>query len=93
MYGNISIFIFLLQKSPAAPILLALSRMATKNRKIRKYLKKRILPPLTKEDLMERPEVGTTLRNKLCAVIHNPAGFITEVSANLIFVLCKENGN
>lgn len=67
--------------------------MATKNRKIRKYLKKRILPPLTKEDLMERPEVGTTLRNKLCAVIHNPAGFITEVSANLIFVLCKENGN
>lgn len=66
--------------------------MASKNAIIRKYLKLRILPPLKKTDVLERPEVGPTLRNRLCALMTSPAGRVTELVCNFLFVLVKENG-
>lgn len=73
------------------PVLSIMIRMTKNVRPIRKYLKKRILPPLTKADVMERPEVGHTLRNKLCVLLTSP-GYITELVSTFLFTLCKENG-
>ncbi|ODM93834.1 Synembryn-A [Orchesella cincta] len=78
-------------RAPAEPLLVVCCKMARKNRFIRRYLKHRILPPLRKQDVIQRPEVGHSLRNKLCVLIHTPAGCATEVSATLLFTLCKEN--
>ncbi|CAL8079290.1 unnamed protein product [Orchesella dallaii] len=78
-------------RSPAEPLLVVCCKMARKNRSIRRYLKHRILPPLKKQDVIQRPEIGDSLRNKLCVLIHTPAGCATEVSATLLFTLCKEN--
>jgi len=75
-----------------SPVLCVLVRMAAKNRLIRKYVKLRVLPPLTKADVLERPEVGDALRNKLCALMTSPAGPVTELVCNFLFVLVKENG-
>lgn len=74
-----------------APPLCALHNMAGSTREIRKYLKIRILPPLNRKDVIERPEVGNSIRNKLCALLTSPVSHITELVANLLFVLCKES--
>jgi hypothetical protein len=62
-------------------------------RVIRKYLKNRVLPPLRQTDIIDRPEVGTTLRNKLCALLTSPSGYVTELVSTFLFILVKENGN
>lgn len=49
-----------------------------------------ILPPL--KDVMTRPEVGTTLRSKLCKLLTSPLTELRDLVAELLFVLCKENG-
>ena len=40
------------------------------HKKIRKYYKNQILPPL--RDLSKRPEEGNTMRNKLCRLLTTP---------------------
>lgn len=72
-----------------APILTCLSEMARANRVIRKFLKCQILPPL--KDVMNRPEEGSTLRNKLVKLMTNPNTDVKELVADLLFVLCKES--
>lgn len=72
-----------------APILICLSEMARANRVIRKYLRCQILPPLN--DVLSRPEEGSTLRNKLVKLMTNPNTDVKELVADLLFVLCKEN--
>jgi len=74
-----------------APPLCALHNMANSGRVIRKYLKQRILPPLNRQDVVNLPEVGNTLRNKLCSLLTSPVTHISELVANLLFVLCKES--
>lgn len=71
------------------PILGCLIKISQSNRIIRKYMKSRILPPL--KDVMNRPEEGTTLRNKLVRLMTSPSIQIKKLVANLLFVLCKEN--
>jgi len=66
--------------------------MSGGNRILRKYFKLRILPPLKKTDVLERPEIGVKLRNKLCALLTSPATNVTDLVANILFILCKENG-
>lgn len=73
-----------------APPLLALHNMGISNRAIRKYLKRRILPPLKRMDVVNLPEEGETIRNKLVALLTSPITHITDLVANLLFVLCKE---
>lgn len=64
---------------------------ASSSRIMRKYLRNQILPPLT--DVHNRPEQGSTLRNHLCRLLTSPDRRARDLAAELIFVLCKENGN
>lgn len=56
---------------------------------IRRFVKSRVLPPLT--DVKRRPEEGNTMRNHLCKLLTNPSTHISDLVAELLFVLCKEN--
>lgn len=42
---------------------------------------------------MNRPEEGTTLRAKLCKLLTSPLIELRDLVAELLFILCKENGN
>lgn len=72
-----------------APILTCLSEISRSNRIIRKYLRLQVLPPL--KDVMNRPEEGKTLRNRLVKLMTNPNTDVKELVADFLFVLCKEN--
>uniref|UniRef100_A0A8D0CEN1 Synembryn n=1 Tax=Salvator merianae TaxID=96440 RepID=A0A8D0CEN1_SALMN len=56
-----------------------------------KFMEKRIdkvLPPL--RDVSNRPEVGTTLRNKLVRLMTHVDLGVKQIAAEFLFVLCKE---
>lgn len=57
---------------------------------VRRYVKNRVLPPL-RDDIKRKPEEGTTLRNRLCKLLTYPSTQISDLVAELLFVLCKEN--
>ncbi|XP_028967099.1 synembryn-A [Galendromus occidentalis] len=76
------------QRECLVPVLVALSQAARSSRVIRKYVKARILPPL--KDVMNRPEEGDTLRNKLVRLMTSPLTEVKCTAADLLFVLCKE---
>lgn len=59
--------------------------------KFRCEVRQQILPPL--KDVINRPEQGNTLRNKLCRLLTTPNVSLRDLVAELLFVLCKENGN
>lgn len=56
---------------------------------IRRYLRTVILPPL--RDVKKRPEEGNELRNHLCKLLTSSATQLADLSAELLFILCKEN--
>lgn len=56
---------------------------------IRRYVRAQVLPPLS--DVKKRPEEGTTVRNHLCKLLTYPSTQISDLVAELLFVLCKEN--
>ena len=72
-----------------SPILSCMCEMAKTHSIIRKYLRLQILPPL--KDVMQRPEEGTTLRNKLVKLMTSPNTQIKDLVAEFLFILCKEN--
>ena len=72
------------------PILLLLVKCVCRHRSARKFLRQRVLPPLT--DVHSRPEEGSTLRNKLCRLLTTPVTQVRNLVENFLFVLCKENG-
>lgn len=49
-----------------------------------------VLPPL--RDVMNRPEVGDALRNKLVRLMTHVDTDVKDAAAEFLFVLCKENG-
>ena len=53
-------------------------------------MRNRVLPPL--RDVTRRPELGNSLRNKLCRLMTSPVNQIDVLVAEFLFVLCKENG-
>ena len=71
-----------------APILKVLSMLAATDRRIRKFLRQRILPPL--RDVSQRPEVGNCIKNKLCRLLTAPDTTVGSMVAEFLFVLCKE---
>ena len=71
-----------------APILKVLSMLAATDRRIRKFLRQRILPPL--RDVSKRPEVGNCIKNKLCRLLTAPDTTVGSMVAEFLFVLCKE---
>ncbi|XP_033170770.1 synembryn [Drosophila mauritiana] len=72
-----------------SPVLTVLVKCARSDRVMRHYLRQEILPPL--RDVSQRPEVGQELRNHLCRFLTLPAMILRDLSAELLFVLCKEN--
>lgn len=72
--------------SPILTVLIKTIRASALNRR---YIRSVILPPLV--DVTDRPEVGKELRNYLCALLTSPCTQIADLSAELLFVLCKEN--
>lgn len=56
----------------------------------RRYIRSVIWPPL--RDVQNRPEVGNELRNQLCRLLTTPATQVRDLTAELLFVICKENG-
>ncbi|XP_045597103.1 synembryn-A isoform X1 [Procambarus clarkii] len=71
------------------PILTLMVEMVQANRTIRKFVRLRVLPPL--RDVSKRPEEGHTLRNKLCTLMTSPLHDLKHLSANFLFILCKES--
>lgn len=73
-----------------SPVLTALVKCAQCNSLQRRYLRSEVLPPLT--DVQNRPEVGNTLRNRLCRLLTTPATQVRDLVAEFLFIICKENG-
>ncbi|XP_069680311.1 synembryn-A [Periplaneta americana] len=71
------------------PILSVLVECARHHRALRKFMRQRVLPPLT--EVHTRPEEGSTLRNKLCRLLTTPVTQVCDLAANFLFILCKEN--
>lgn len=71
------------------PILTVLIKSVRCASVIRRYVRSQILPPLS--DVKKRPEEGTTVRNHLCKLLTYPSTQISDLVAELLFVLCKEN--
>ena len=61
------------------------------HRPIRKYYKDIVLPPL--RDLNQRPEVGNSIRSRLCRLLTSPENQVSNMVAEFLFILCKEDGN
>ncbi|XP_023223249.1 synembryn-A-like [Centruroides sculpturatus] len=76
-------------KEGLTPVLTCLCECARANRTIRKYLRIKVLPPL--KDVMNRPEEGMTLRNRLVKLMTSPMTDVKELVADFLFILCKEN--
>ncbi|XP_058460085.1 synembryn [Malaya genurostris] len=72
-----------------SPILTVLVKIVRASGLNRRFIRLKILPPLV--NVMERPEVGTELRNYICSLLTSPCTQIADLSAELLFVLCKEN--
>ncbi|XP_057339844.1 synembryn-A [Microplitis mediator] len=72
-----------------SPAVTTLLKLASSNSRIRKYTRQKVLPPL--EDVMTRPEEGTTLKAKLCKLLTFPIMELRDIVAEFLFVLCKHN--
>lgn len=70
------------------PVLSLLTECSRAHRTIRKFIKAQVLPPLT--DVSNRPEIGTTVRNKLVRLMTHVDLGVKQIAAEFLFVLCKE---
>jgi hypothetical protein len=71
------------------PILTVLIKCVRCDSVNRRYVRSVILPPL--KDVKKRPEEGDEMRNHLCKMLTYPSTQISDLVAELLFVLCKEN--
>ncbi|XP_014284398.1 synembryn-A [Halyomorpha halys] len=76
-------------KEELSPVTLLLTNMSKSNPFFRRYIKSKVLPNL--RDVYTRPEVGNTLRNKLCRLLTCPITSTKRLVADFLFVLCKES--
>ncbi|KAG7252187.1 hypothetical protein CRUP_033958, partial [Coryphaenoides rupestris] len=76
-------------KETLLPCLNLLTESARIHRETRKFLRSKVLPPL--RDVKNRPEVGSSLRNKLVRLMTHIDTDVKTCVAELIFVLCKES--
>ncbi|CAL8236659.1 unnamed protein product [Boreogadus saida] len=74
-------------KETLLPCLNLLTESARIHRETRKFLRSKVLPPL--RDVKNRPEVGSSLRNKLVRLMTHIDTDVKTCVAELIFVLCK----
>lgn len=78
-------------KEGLTPVLSLLTEGSRHHREIRRYIKAQVLPPL--KDVKIRPEVGTTIRNKLVRLMTHVDMGVKQTAAEFLFVLCKESVN
>ncbi|CAO1440688.1 unnamed protein product [Diamesa serratosioi] len=71
------------------PILTVMIKCVRCTSVIRRYVRTQVLPPL--RDVKKRPEEGNEVRNHLCKLLTYPSTQISDLVAELLFVLCKEN--
>ncbi|XP_015259604.1 synembryn-B [Cyprinodon tularosa] len=76
-------------KEGLTPVLSLLTEGSRCHREIRRYIKTQVLPPL--KDVKNRPEVGTTIRNKLVRLMTHVDMGVKQTAAEFLFVLCKES--
>ncbi|XP_029008864.1 synembryn-B isoform X2 [Betta splendens] len=76
-------------KEGLTPVLSLLTEGSRHHREIRRYIKAQVLPPL--KDVKIRPEVGTTIRNKLVRLMTHVDMGVKQTAAEFLFVLCKES--
>jgi hypothetical protein len=73
------------------PVLMLLVLMSMANKCIRRYCRMVVLPQLNSKDLHELPQSGVKMRNQLCKLMTDPDLQIKRLSAQFLFILCKEN--
>ncbi|XP_069575713.1 synembryn-A [Brachyistius frenatus] len=71
------------------PSLSLLTESARIHRETRKFLRSKVLPPL--RDVINRPEVGNALRNKIVRLMTHINTDVKDCAAEFLFVLCKES--
>ncbi|XP_041794730.1 synembryn-B isoform X1 [Chelmon rostratus] len=76
-------------KEGLTPVLNLLTEGSRHHREIRRYIKAQVLPPL--KDVKIRPEIGTTIRNKLVRLMTHVDMGVKQTAAEFLFVLCKES--
>uniref|UniRef100_A0A3Q4BU26 Synembryn n=1 Tax=Mola mola TaxID=94237 RepID=A0A3Q4BU26_MOLML len=76
-------------KETLLPSLSLLNESARIHRETRKFLRSKVLPPL--RDVKNRPEVGSTLRNKLVRLMTHIDTDVKACAAEFLFILCKES--
>ncbi|XP_076008093.1 chaperone Ric-8A-like [Genypterus blacodes] len=76
-------------KEKLTPILNLLTESCRAHRETRQYIRKHILPPL--RDVSQRPEEGSTVKNRLIRLMTHLDTDLKHCAADLLFVLCKEN--
>lgn len=76
-------------KETLLPSLTLLTESARIHRETRKFLRSKVLPPL--RDVMNRPEVGNALRNKIVRLMTHIDTDVKDCAAEFLFVLCKES--
>ncbi|XP_060892428.1 synembryn-A [Labrus mixtus] len=76
-------------KETLLPSLNLLTESARIHRETRKFLRSKVLPPL--RDVINRPEVGGALRNKLVRLMTHIDTDVKDCAAEFLFVLCKES--
>ncbi|KAK2842118.1 hypothetical protein Q5P01_012318 [Channa striata] len=76
-------------KEGLTPVLSLLTEGSRHHREIRRYIKAQVLPPL--KEVKIRPEVGTTIRNKLVRLMTHVDMGVKQTAAEFLFVLCKES--
>ncbi|KAM8750205.1 chaperone Ric-8B isoform 2-T2 [Acanthopagrus schlegelii] len=76
-------------KEGLTPVLSLLTEGSRQHREIRRYIKAQVLPPL--KDVKIRPEIGTTIRNKLVRLMTHVDMGVKQTAAEFLFVLCKES--
>uniref|UniRef100_A0A8B9GVM9 Synembryn n=1 Tax=Astyanax mexicanus TaxID=7994 RepID=A0A8B9GVM9_ASTMX len=76
-------------KETLLPSLSLLTESARIHRETRKFLRTKVLPPL--RDVKNKPEVGSSLRNKLVRLMTHIDTDVKTCAAEFLFVLCKES--
>jgi len=72
------------------PLLGVLTKMASEEKWVRRYMKSKILPlPI---DRFVRPEVGNSLKAKIIRIMTSPKTPLNVAAGNFLFTLCKRNG-
>jgi len=73
------------------PVLMLLAIMAKSNKQMRHFLRGEVLPPLKKKDLVNLPQHGDSVKNRLVKLMTDPNLQLKRLCAQFLFILCKES--